>query len=66
MITSIASCSQVFFYTRRSVQCIIGLAVKDHKLDDIVKIVKIDSTEKKVVVIYFYRFNDTESISIKK
>ena len=43
MITSIASCSQVF-YTRRSVQCIIGLAVKDHKLDDIVKIVKIDST----------------------
>ena len=51
MITSIASCSQVF-YTRRSVQCIIGLAVKDHKLDDIVKIVKIDITENKKSCCY--------------
>ena len=50
MITSIASCSQVF-YTRPSA-LLHGLAVKDHKLDDIVKIVKIDITENKKSCCY--------------
>ena len=52
MITSLASCSQVFIRGPVFNALLHGLAVKDHKLDDIVKIVKIDITENKKSCCY--------------